>query len=300
VFSPDGKRIAGSFNEPGGGAIGRVKAFVDGWTSLDYSAVATSHLATSAHRAITFSPDSRRFACLVSNSQGSFAIVDGKESPAYTAIQSFQFSADSKHYAFETTVRNPGGGHGGWVVVVDGVAGPTLTEIKRGSVTFSPDGGRLAYAGSTSMTNSVAVIDGQEHKMAVAAFQPRLPKMIRGWGMPLERTFAFSRDGKSLAYVAAASPQGGPGCAVVDGKPQVPGHLFVLPAFSADGKRFAHLAMLNQKWFLSVDGKAAAIDGEVYEAPNSLAFQDDGSVRFLVVKNNMLYRVVATAKSGTN
>jgi hypothetical protein len=117
--------------------------------------------------------------------------------------------------------------------------------------------------------------------------------------MPLERSFVFSRDGQSLAYVVDAGPQG-PGYAVVDGKPQMPGHLFALPAFSADGKRFAHFIWFDQKWFLSVDGKSAAIDGELYEAPNSLAFQEDGSVRFLVVKNNMLYRVVAAAKGATN
>ena len=136
--------------------------------------------------------------------------------------------------------------------------------------------------------------------MTVAAFQPRVPKMIRGWGRTVERPFLFSRDGKSLAYVAGTSPQGGPGYAVVDGKPQVPGHLFTLPAFSPDGTRFAHVVWFNQKWFLSVDGRSAAVDGEVYEAPNSLAFQQDGSVRFLVVKNNMLYRVVAAAKGATN
>jgi hypothetical protein len=299
VFSPDGKRFAGSFMEPSRGPM-RVKAFVDGWTSLEYASVETSPQATSRYRAIAFSPDSKRFACIVSNSQGSFVIVDGKESPAYGGIRSFQFSADSRHYAFETSVQNPGGGHGGWVIVVDGVEGPKLVEVKRGSFAFSPDGARFAYGGATSMTNSVAVIDGQEQKVAVGSFQPRLAKMIRAWGMPIERSFVFSRDGRSLAYVAASAPHGGPGYVVVDGKPQIPGHLFTLPVFSADGKRFAHFVWFNQKWFLSVDGKAAAIDGDLYEAPNSLAFHDDGSVRFLVVKNNMLHRVVASAKGATN
>lgn len=287
VFSPDGTRLAGTLHDT---MSSKVKVFVDEWTSLEYDAQTGP---------IVFSPDSKRFACVVSNGPG-FVIVDGKESPAHGAIEDLQFSADSRHYAYVAGVRSPQGTHDGWTVVVDGKEGPTMVEVKRHSVTFSPDGSRVAYAGTTGFSNSLIVIDGQEHKMGVTSFKPRIPKMLLEWGRRVERWFVFSSDGKRVAYVRGAVPQGGHMVSVVDGQPQAPGHLFAFPTFSADGKRFAHIAWFNQKWFLSIDGKTAPIDGDVFEAPNSLAFQDDGSVRFLVVKDNMVHRVVATPRSGTN
>jgi hypothetical protein len=61
VFSPDGRRFAGSFVEPSRGPA-RIKAFVDAWTSLEYAGIETSPQATSPYRPVVFSPDSKRFA----------------------------------------------------------------------------------------------------------------------------------------------------------------------------------------------------------------------------------------------
>ena len=38
------------------------------------------------------------------------------------------------------------------------------------------------------------------------------------------------------------------------------------------------------------------IDGDLYEAAGSLTFQEDGSLRLLVVKDNMLSKVVVASR----
>lgn len=47
---------------------------------------------------------------------------------------------------------------------------------------------------------------------------------------------------------------------------------------------------------LSLDGKSMPIDGDLYEAAGSLTFQEDGSLRLLVVKDNMLSKVVVASR----
>lgn len=185
--------------------------------------------------------------------------------------------------------------------MVDGKEGPKTNEIKRDSLTFSPDGSRVAYAGA-SIAESMAVIDGQVLKVPIGAFQPRQAKATVRWRGVLTRHFAFSADGKRLAYINGAPPSaGGASALVLDGQiTGARGHLFAFPTFSADGRRFACAAWLNQKWVLVVDGKSMPMDGELYEVPLALAFQDDGSVRVLLVKDNMLHRVVVTGKGGAN
>ena len=53
--------------------------------------------------------------------------MDGEESAGYGQIRNFQFSPDGRRYAFEAYA-----GHGqGWVAVVDGKAGPKLSDLSR-------------------------------------------------------------------------------------------------------------------------------------------------------------------------
>ena len=108
----------------------------------------------------------------------------------------------------------------------------------------------------------------------------------------------FSPDGKRLAYVNGVAGSG-KGVVILDGQPQTPGILFTHPTFTPDGRRFAHVIWVDQKWLLAVDGRSAPIDGDLYEVPQSLAFQDDGSLRYLAVKDNMLHCVVVTPKAET-
>lgn len=295
AFSPDGTRVAAAYVVQDPGQMQRHKVMVDGWTSQDYGGLAVD-TSTGQHRTtFLFSPDSKRFAFIASNGLSNFVVVDGEESAGYGMIRNFQFSPDGRRYAFEAYA-----GHGqGWVAVVDGTPGPKLSDLSRESLTFSPEGSRVAYAGTAGISQSMAIIDGQEQKVPVGAFQPRIARNPHAWRGLAKRYFVFSPDGRRLAYVNGLASSG-KGAVMLDGQPQVPGNLFTQPTFTADGRSFAHVVWVDQKWLLVVDGRSAPIVGDLYEVPRSLAFQDDGSLRYLAVKDNMLHRVVVTRNGGTN
>ena len=295
VFSPDGRRLAAAYVVHQPGKTPWHKVTVDESTSQDYAGLTVDTSAAQPGPTLQFSPDSKRFAFVASNGPSNFVVVDGDESAGYGQIRNFQFSPDGRRYAFEAFA-----GHGqGWVAVVDGKPGPKLYDLSQGSLTFSQDGSRIAYAGAVSIGDSTAVIDGQEQKIPLSAFQPRVAKNALAWRGITKRHFVFSSDGKRLAYINGLAGSG-KGVVMLDGQPQVPGILFTQPTFTPDGTRFAHAVWVDQKWLLAVDGKSAPIDGDLYEAPGSLAFQDDGSVRLLVVKDDLLHRVVVTTKGNTN
>ena len=295
AFSPDGTRLAAAYVVLEPGTAQRHKVTVDGWTSQDYGGL-TVDTSTGQHRTtFLFSPDGKRFAFIASNGLSHFVVVDGEESAGYGQIRNFQFSPDGRRYAFEAYA-----GHGqGWVAVVDGKAGPKLSDLSRESLTFSPDGSRVAYAGLVTFGHGIAVVDGQEQKIHVGAFQPRIARNAYAWRHIAKRHFVFSPDGKRLAYVNGLAGSG-KGAVVLDGQPQAPGVLFTQPTFSSDGRHFAHVIWVDQKWLLAVDGRSTPLEGDLYEVPRSLAFQADGSLRYLAVKDNMLHRVVVTPSAGTN
>lgn len=292
TFSPDGTRLGGAVFQQTAGGNARRFVFVNDWNSLDYSTVsgATSSAVANGLSQLAFSSDSKRFAFIAINGSNNFVVVDGQESTGYAEIKNFQFSGDSRRYAFEGRYANAGGS----VVVVDGKEGPKLRSVTPNSLTFSPDGTRVAYAGNATATEDVSFVDGTSQKGRAGTFMPRVPKVAAAMTMP--RYFVFSPDGRRLARVETLLDGSGANVVLLDGAPQTPGSLFSMPTFSADGRHFAYAAWFNQKWQLSLDGKSMPIDGDLYEAPNSLTFQEDGSLRFLTVKDNMLYRVVVSSK----
>jgi hypothetical protein len=292
TFSPDGTRLGGTVFQTSPGGSQRHYAFVDDWNSLDYRSFAAATAGQSTQKTLYFSPDSKRFAFIAVNGMSNFAIVDGQESSGYAEIKNFQFSHDSRRYAFEARYPNTSGA--GSVVVVDGKEGPKLQSITPNSLAFSPDGSRVAYAGNATAMETIAVVDGVSQKARTGGFAPRVPKAVGGVPV-VPRYFAFSPDGRRLARVEQLLDGSGQNTVVVDGTPHVPGNLFSMPVFSADGRHFAYAAWSNQKWLLSVDGKSMPIDGDLYEAPNSLTFQEDGSVQFLVLKGDMLSKAVVSA-----
>lgn len=292
VFSPDGTRLAAALMED---STSGWKVMCDDWTSLSYKGLPPTTATSPEFSNLQFSADSRRFAFIASNGQKSFAVVDREESDGYAVIRNFRFSPDSRRYAFEAFTGNVAPVVG-WYVVVDGKPGPKLYQLTDDSLTFSPDGTRVAYAGMTSVSEGVAVIDGAPQKANLAPFQPRAAKAPALWGRRMRTHFAFSPDGRRVAYVGQLLNGTGQTVALVDGEPQGTAHLFAYPTFSADGRHFAYAAWFNQKWHLRVNGRSTEIDGEVFEIPRVLAFQPDGTLRMLVVKDGMLNRVVATLK----
>ena len=71
-------------------------------------------------------------------------------------------------------------------VLVDGEAGPSFDLIGRGSLIFSPEGGRLAYVGGNA-DRLYVVVDGEAG---------------RGYDGIAKRGVVFSSDGRRVAYLA--------------------------------------------------------------------------------------------------
>jgi Tol biopolymer transport system component len=88
-------------------------------------------------RELLFSPDGSRLAYFASRGVGQrkehCAVIEGKESPFYSAIGDASFSLDSKHFTYRATVKT------GDAVIVDGLTGPSHAGIVVGPV-FRDDG----------------------------------------------------------------------------------------------------------------------------------------------------------------
>jgi hypothetical protein len=59
------------------------------------------------------------------------------------------------------------------------------------------------------------------------------------------------------------------------------------PIFSADGKHVAYSVKNANKWSVVVDGKV----GEDYGGTGPLVFNPDGTLEYVAVKDNTLYRI---------
>ncbi|HHT9126801.1 MAG TPA: hypothetical protein ACFYD6_13445 [Candidatus Brocadiia bacterium] len=128
-------------------------------------------------------------------------VIDGKEGKKYLGVSTPIFSPNSTRVVYEAEV-----GTNKWVVVVDGKEEKKYKGITEGSLTFSPDGKRIAYeallrgAGFLSSKTCV-VVDGKEGKPCIVSI--------------VEGIIKFSPDSNRVAYVAHK----GPGHVVmVDGK----------------------------------------------------------------------------------
>lgn len=132
-------------------------------------------------RNLSFSPDSRRFAYVVSTKVDvgdEFVVIDGQEGKRYKRVwlDHVQFSSDSLRTAY------PASDGRDWFIVEGKKEGKHYTFVAK--TTFSPDGVRLAYVAYSGATAFV-VLDGQEGK--------RYDKI---------ENLVFSPDGKYLAYAA--------------------------------------------------------------------------------------------------
>jgi len=139
---------------------------------------------------------------------------------------------------------------GKWFVVVDGQEGEPFEKVS--SLTLSPDGKHVAYAGRVGDQWTV-VLDGRRvgAHMAVSSL-------------------ALSRDGNRLAYAAQA---GDDWKMVIDGKAQAAYKDLGPPVFSPDGTRVAYRAKTGDGWVVVVDGKAQQPCKDLRDP----AFSPDGS-----------------------
>ena len=291
VFSPDGRHLAYGAKE-GVGAVmvvdGREVAKFDG--ILDGTAfspdgehaayrvkvgnnwsVAVDGLAGPAYDGIgtpMFSSDGKRLTYAAMKGQKWLAVVDGQENAAYDAISmgSPLFSADGRRVAYAANLD------GKAFVVVDGQEGTKYQAILKGSPFFSPDGKHVVYWAQKG-AKKLLVIDGQEG--------PEHDEIING-------SLVVSRDGKRIAYMAM---KGARQFVVVDGQAGAEWENIIRDSlsFSADCKHVAYGAVKALKVSVVIDGR----EGPWYDVmiQNGPTFHPDGSLEYLAIKENTLYRV---------
>lgn len=171
IFSNDGKRYAYHAKNEKGNII-----VLDGIESEPYE---------SAH-SITFSPDGKHFAYIMRNSVGDtqgfkyYCVIDGKKVGAYEVVveDNIYFSHNSESYSFKAEL------HDEFLIVNNGKDLKHYGDIVNGTLVYSPDDKRLAYA-ADKYTNRVVNLDGFES----SAYNDIL-------------FIAFSPDSKRIAYTA--------------------------------------------------------------------------------------------------
>jgi hypothetical protein len=227
------------------------------------------------------SPDNRRVAYKVKH-EGKFSVVvDGVTGDQYDDIADIVFSPDSRKVAYFasfsglTMATNPNyislrvGGW--WTTVTDGVEGPFYVRIARGSLRFSPDGQRLAYAAQ--------IHGGGEGSMAVSADETNYrPPKPNG-----RRIVESSVTGKGV---------NGNWAVVVNGKPgdTYEGIAHDTPVFSPDSRRIAYGAERSHKWYMVIDGIASS---PYYGLASSPIFSPDSQrVAFGVAKSPQQFSYV--------
>jgi hypothetical protein len=121
----------------------------------------------------------------------------------------------------------------GWRVVRDGELGPIVDAIMSGTLVWSADGTRLAYA-ATHAGASYLFADEERYG-----------------GFTLVGRPIFSRDSQRLAFVAA---RGGSARVLVDGLQQEPFEEIVELQFSPDGAHVGYFGLRAERWHAVIDG----------------------------------------------
>ncbi len=249
-----------------------------------------------------FSPDGRRLAFVALVGESLHVILDGHRSPPAYDVADLVFSPDSKQIAYGAqeakdgpwfVFRNaeklgpyqtigegslafsPDGTRlafaaqtdGRWTAVVDGKAGPPHDSVAE--MRFSPDGRRLAYVAQDGETEAV-VVDGQSQR----------PFDAIGGG-----SLVFSPDSRSLGYIARS---GYARFAVIDGARKPRYTMVAYLNFSSDSRHHAYLALNETGAFSVVDDQPAAHRYEsVWNPPGAkLLFDYRDQFHYIAVKNN--------------
>ena len=194
----------------------------------------------------TVSPDSRSVAFAVADAKGKHQVVrDGVPGKPHFAVEpGLRRRPRGRRLAYAACEKSLLGSKR-WMVILEGAEGGACAGIVPGSITFSPDGARLAY-GAVKQDGTHLVVDGVEDPLAFDA--------IAG------PTIQFSRNGRRIADAANRGRQW---FAVVDGKPQGPYVTVAAFTFSPDSRRLAYGAHDGRQAFVVVDGEPQAEFDEV-------------------------------------
>lgn len=235
---------------------------------------------------VTFSPDGKRYAALCTVGLGKkFLLLDGKRGQIYDQILDFQFSADSAkayyiavsggkqffvtgedesdgYQTVQPVVLSADGKHVGCIgrlmgsreahVVIDGKVVTTPRDASL--LGLSADGSRYGFQGGNS-PNQMLYLDGVEQKgVAMTA-----PNLSQGGREGLQPIFAFSPDGKHVAYQGFVNSQMADQGLVLNGKLVDPKKaIWNVPLFTPDSRHMLYFrAVAGGGYELVVDGAAA-------------------------------------------
>jgi len=184
-------------------------------------------------------------------------VLDGKPGPAWDAVSDLTFSPGGKRFVYQAKRGDK------WVMVIDGEAGPGFDQLDLLTLTFSPDGRRVAYVGDnnvgTEKHTGVAVVDGR-------------PGPVYG----SVRGLQFSPDSKRVAYEAEKNEKE---FVVADGQPGPEFDFVSRVTFTPDSAHLLYTAkpvgkerVLSGEWVLLRDGKLLS----KAEFASELAFSPDG------------------------
>jgi len=272
VFSVDGKRLAHA-------ARRNDKEFivVDGKEGKEYDEI----------HDIIFSPKGRQVAYAAECAGKSRVVLGGREGIKYDDIHDLIFSADGEHLAYAAgyyegkystrtqriykVVTDPQGGVFARIAQFLNI-GKRYDAIAKGSLTFSSDGKRLAYAVRLGNRWRI-VVDRQEGKE-----YDDIGSLI------------FSPDGQHLAYGARSGEKW---LVVVDGQEGKEYGRIGIPIFSPDGKRLAYTAQRGAKWLIVVDG-AEGEECDGFVRGSKLVFDSPNTLHALTFRDNEFFRVEIT------
>ena len=235
------------------------------------------------------SPNGERVAYILRRDGKEILVCDGKEGPAWDSILYVgPYSRDSKRLPYQTKKDGKAfivfaGEEEGVVPMIE--EGRTVNSADRtplksykgiGSVTFSPDGKRLAFTAWRD-GNQMVVCDGKEGKPYPEVFYPIFSpdgKSLAYWARSADRKKYFViRDEKEVAQLAgeprlAFSPDGRQlACGTYFGgelyrfaekvESLATGHDGTSqPVFSPDSRHIACALGKDMRWWVCVDGKS--------------------------------------------
>lgn len=201
---------------------------------------------------LKISPDYKHIA-YVSRIGGTFRVwMDGVTKKSHSGItrQSPFFSPKQNRVAYIADENDK------MFVVVDNEEHDRYKQV--GTLTFSPDGSRLAYRAEDDKGRQVVVIDGKEG-----------PKF--DVGITNDIGIVFSPDSKHVAYVGLT---GNNSCIFVkDNKKMRSFEKIGRIEFSPDSKHYAYTAMEDGTWKVILDDK----EGTEYKQISNLMFSPDSS-----------------------
>lgn len=215
---------------------------------------------------LNWSPDDRRLAYVARRGDKWFAVVDGEEGSPFEKVDLPEFTKDSRHFLYRA---NRGGKS---VPVLDGKAGGEYDGWADGPW-FSEAGGRVACAAIRD-GKQIPLVDGEE-------------------GNPHDevRRIVFSKDGEHVGCIVV---DGNEYSVVADGKPGPAYDWIGGLEFSPDGKHIAYHAQTDGKPLVVVDKcESPRYDRILARRP---AFDAQGTVDFLAIRDMTLYRVVISSQ----